>query len=151
VVVRNVNVDNEWSTISNSTTNTFDITVSSSSGTSSGSDAAYSLTFTTPTVGPAAVTVSAPSGGDVQLLSYYHSTGARSGASYALTLPSSATNGAGANSTVYNSFFPIVATHNLVTGSAVNRTFTLATSSNFNIITLGNLSAADSCGIRADF
>jgi hypothetical protein len=109
------------------------------------------MTFTTPSVSASSVTLSAPSGGDVQLLSYYHSTGSRSGTAYSLTLPSSATNGAGANTSAINSFFPIVATHNLVTGAAVNRTFVLATSTNFNVITLGNLSAADSCGIRADF
>jgi len=151
VIVRNVNVDNEWSTITNATANTFDVTVSSSSGASSGNSAAYSLTFTTPSVSASGVTVTSPSGGDVQLLSYYHSTGSRSGTSYALTLPTSATNGAGADSAVYNAFFPIVATHNLVTGATVNRAITLATSSNFNVINLTNLSAADSCGIRADF
>jgi hypothetical protein len=150
VNVRNANADNFSGTITVVNVNTFTVSTTNS-GSASGSAAAYSLGFTTTSVSPAGATISAPSGGDVQLLSYYHSTGARSGAAYILTLPSSATNGAGANSAVYNSFFPIVATHNLVTGAAVNRTFSLATSSPFNVITLGNLSAADSCGIRADF
>jgi hypothetical protein len=151
VVVRNVNIDNEWAEITNVTLNTFDIVVSSSSGTSSGDSAAYSLAFTATSVTSSGSTIVSPSGGDVQLLSLYHSTGPRSGTSYSLTLPTSSKNGAGANSNYYNSYFPILRAQNLIAGNTVNLAMTLNTFSNFNIFSLGGLPASDPVGIRAQF
>jgi hypothetical protein len=151
VIIRNVNIDNEYCIISNASTNTFDITVSSSSGASSGSAAAYSLGFTVSSVTAAGATIVAPSGGDVQLMSYYHATGSRSGTTYALTTPISATNGGGANSAANNAYFPIIRVQDVVSGTIVGASMTLATASNYHVFNLGSLGASNSNAIRMVF
>ena len=151
IIIRNVNVDNEWCTISNVATNTFDITVSSSSGAASGSSAAYMLTFTITSASASGSTLVAPSGGDVVLISAYFASGSRSGTTYAFTTPTSALNGAGANTSVSNAYFPILRAQDLVAGTVANITMTVATASNFNVFTFGGLSASNNTGIRASF
>ena len=84
-------------------------------------------------------------------MSYYHATGSRSGAAYTLTTPTSATNGAGANTAVNNMYFPIFRAHNLVTGAVANMSMTLNTGANFNVFNMAGLSSADSTGIRLQF
>jgi hypothetical protein len=154
VIIRNVNIDNEYCIISNVSTNTFDITVSSSSGASSGSAAAYSLGFTVSSVSAAGATIVAPSGGDVQLMSYYHATGARSGVTYALTTPISAINGGGDNSALNNSYFPIIRVQDLDPsggGTIVGASMTLNTGANYHIFNLASLSLSNPNGIRMVF
>jgi hypothetical protein len=151
VIIRNVNIDNEYCIISNVSTNTFDITVSSSSGASSGSAAAYSLGFTVSSVSAAGATIVAPSGGDVQLMSYYHATGVRSGLTYALTTPISLTNGAGANSADTNAYFPILRVHGIASGSIISTAaMTLNTGTSFNVFNLDAL-GMNAVGIRLQF
>ena len=130
--------------------NSFSVTTAGSGGTS-GNEAAYSLGFTVGTPTAAALTISAPSGGDVQLLSVLFATGARSGATLAITVPTSATNGAGANNTGQNSFYPIIRAQIISTGAVVGATLTLNTGANFNVFNLGSLSPALSNLLRFDF
>jgi hypothetical protein len=151
VIIRNVNVDNEYCLIMGVTQDTFSFDVSSSSGTSSGSDSAYSLGFTTSSVDASGSTLVAPTNGDLQLLSAYIASGNRAGTTYALTLPTSSTNGAGANTSVNNMFFPIIRAQSLTTGTVANATFTMSTSSPYNVMTIGGLPSTDPVGIRFDF
>lgn len=148
VVIRNCNVDNVYVEIDSVTTDTFTVTVSNS-GSTSGSDGAYSKAFKTSSVSSTGCTVSAPSGADCQLLSMLVSTGARSGPSYALTLPQSSTNGAGLNTTILNSYFPIIRAQLVSSGAIVAASMTLTGSP--NVFSVQNLSSSLNTLIRFDF
>jgi hypothetical protein len=150
IIVRNANVDNFWGTITVVNSNSFTVNTASS-GASSGSAAAYSLAFTTPTTSAAALTISAPSTGDCQLLSVLYATGARAGTTLAITVPASATNGAGANSTVQNQYFPIIRVQNVSGGTIQGASMTLNTGSNFNVFNLGSMNGSTSNLVRLDF
>ena len=150
VIVRNANADNFNGTITVVDANTFTLTTVNSGGTS-GTEAAYSLGFTVGTPTAAALTITAPSGGDVQLLSVLFATGARSGTTLAITVPQSATNGAGANTTGQNSFFPVIRVQTISTGAIQGAAMTLNTSSNFNVFNLTSMNATNSNLVRLDF
>jgi hypothetical protein len=149
VIVRNANEDNFSGTITVVNVNTFTVTTANTGG-SSGADAAYSLGFTVGTPTAAALTITAPTGGDVQLLSVLFATGTRGGSTLAVTVPQSATNGAGLNTTNQNQFFPVLRVH-LTGGGVTANTLVLGTSPNFNIFTIGNLSGSASQLVRLDF
>jgi len=149
VNVRNANADNFNGTITVIDANTFTLTTVNSGGIS-GTAAAYSLGFTVGTPTAATLTITAPANGDVQLLSVLFNTGARSGASLVVTVPQSATNGAGLNTTNQNQFFPVLRVH-LTGGGVTANTLVLGTSPNFNVFTIGNLSASASQLVRLDF
>lgn len=149
VIVRNVNVDNEYCTIITVTSNTFSFDVSTTSGASSGDEGAYSMGFTTSSVSAAGSTVVGPSAGDAQLLSMMISTGTRTGTTYTLTLPQSAKNGAGANTSVNDIYFPVFRAQNLVAGTIVNANFTIG--SPYNVMVLTGLPSSDSVGLRLNF
>jgi len=150
VIVRNANADNFSGTITVINANSFSLTTANSGG-SSGSEAAYSLGFTVGTPTAAALTISAPSGGDVQLLSVLFATGARTGTTLAITVPTSATNGAGANTTGQNSFYPVIRAQTISTGAIQGATLTLNTGSNFNVFNLASMNATLSNLVRLDF
>jgi photosystem II stability/assembly factor-like uncharacterized protein len=110
VIVRNTNMDYQTATIDSTTASTFTVTTTSTDG-SVGSAGAYSLGFVYSHTGGATHTggiVYAPSGdhADVQLLSMRIATGLRLGTTYNVTVPGSAVNGAGANSSLDNCYVP---------------------------------------------
>ena len=150
VIVRNANADNFSGTITVINVNSFSLTTVNS-GAASGSSAAYSLGFTASTATAAALTIAAPGGGDCQLLSLLYATGARSGQTLAVTVPASATNGAGANSTNQNSFYPIVRVQQISNGQVIGASLTLNTVSNFNVFNFASMNATLSCLVRLDF
>jgi hypothetical protein len=150
VNVRNANANNFNGTITVVDANTFTLTTANSGG-SSGTEAAYSLGFTVGTPTAAALTITAPTGGDVQLLSVLFATGARSGQTLAITVPQSATNGAGANTTTQNSFFPVIRVQTISTGQIQGATMTLNTSAPFNVFNLAAMNASNSNLVRLDF
>ena len=148
VVIRNCNVDNVYVEVDSATANTFTVTVTAS-GDSSGSEAAYSSAFKTSSESSTGCTVSAPSGKDCQLLSMLVSTGARAGTNYALTLPQSSTNGAGLNTNILNSYFPIIRAQLVSSGAVVSASMTLTGSP--NVFTVSNLSSSLNTLLRFDF
>lgn len=148
VVIRNCSVDNVYLVIDSVTTDTFTVTVPTSGGTS-GSEGAYSVAFKTSSESSNGCTVSAPSGKDCQLLSMMVATGARAGASYALTLPQSSTNGAGLNTNILNSYFPIIRAQLVSSGAVVSASMTLTGSP--NVFTISNLSSSLNTLLRFDF
>ena len=150
VNVRNANVDNFNGTITVVDANTFTVTTANSGG-SSGTAAAYSLGFTVGTPTAAALTIAAPSGGDVQLLSVLFATGARSGTTLSVTLPTSATNGSGANTTGQNNFFPIFVVRTISTGALQGAGVTLNTVNNFNVYNFTSMNPTNSNLVRLDF
>jgi hypothetical protein len=150
VIVRNANQDNFNGTITVTSLDTFTVTTTNSGG-ASGTAAAYSLGFTVGTPTAAALTITAPAGGDVQLLSVLFATGARSGDTLAITLPQSATNGAGANTTGQNRFYPIIRVQTISTGAIQGATMSLSTSAPFNVFTLASMNPTNSNLVRLDF
>ena len=150
VIVRNANQDNFNGTITVIDPDNFTVTTTNT-GATSGTEAAYSLGFTVGTPTAAALTITAPSGGDVQLLSVLFATGARSGTTLAITVPQSATNGAGANTVGQNSFFPVIRVQTISTGAIQGAAMTLNTSSNFNVFNLTSMNATNSNLVRLDF
>jgi len=150
VIVRNANADNFSGIVTVINFNSFSLTTANS-GALSGSNAAYSLGFTASTATESALTIAAPSGGDCQLLSLLYATGSRTGATLAVTVPSSATNGAGANTTSQNQFYPISRVQTISTGAIKGHSMTLNTSSNFNVFNFAALDISSSDLIRLDF
>jgi hypothetical protein len=151
VIIRNVNVDNEYAPIISVTPNTFSFDVSSTAGATSGGEAAYSMGFGITGASSIGTTVLGPSGGDVQLLSMLITTGTRAASNYVLTLPQSSQNGSGAYTGLNNLYFPIMRAQNLQSGTIVNANLTLPTSSPFNTLTLTGLPVPDAVGIRLNF
>jgi len=151
VIIRNCNVDNVYCVVNPTglTANSFTVDVADS-GLTSGSLGAYSRAFKTSSESSTGCTVDAPSGGDCQLLSMLVSTGARTGSSYALTVPSNgATNGAGANTSILNSYFPIIRAQLASSGAIVAASMTLQGSP--NVFSVQNLSSSLNTLIRFDF
>jgi len=109
VIVRNTNMDYQQGVITSTTPNTFQITTTNT-GATSGSDGAYSLGYTYAHVGipNTGGVVYAPSGAhaDVQLISMRLRTGPRNGTTYDLTVPASAVNGAGQNTSLNDCYMP---------------------------------------------
>ena len=150
VILRNFNVDNVYVVIDSVTQNTFNVTVSDS-GTTIGSEGAYSAAFKTTAVSSSGCSVSAPSGADCQLLSMLVATGARASTSYALSLPTSATNGAGLNTNILNSYFPIIRAQLVSSGAIVSASMTLSTGIPFYVFTVSSLSSSLNTLLRFDF
>ena len=150
VIIRNCNEDNVWVPITSvPTPDSFVVTVSNT-GSTSGSEGAYSPAFKSVSPTSAGSEIAAPSSGDCQLLSVLVATGARSGASYNLTLPQSSTNGAGLNTTILNSYFPIIRAQLASSGAIVSAAMTLS-SVNPNQFTVSGLSTSLNTLIRFDF
>lgn len=106
VILRNVNVDYVSATITATTLNTFTVSVPNS-GALSGSAARYSLGFTyAHDVSGTGGTLSAPTGGEVQLLSMRIRTGERAGTTYDVIVPASVINGAGQNTSLSDVYIP---------------------------------------------
>jgi len=151
VVIRNANADNFYAIVTVSDSNTFTVTTVDSGGTS-GTAAAYSKAFTvsgTPT--DTALVISAPSTGDVQLLGLLYTTGARTAGTLAVTVPASTTNGAGADSSVLNQFYPIIRAQLTSGANVTGLSMTLNTVSNFNVFNLAGLSTTLNTLVRLTF
>jgi collagen type VII alpha len=140
VIIRNTNVDYQVGLIVTVDTNYFTFTTANSGGTS-GSNGAYSLGFNFSHVGAPKTggTLLAPSGvhADCQLISLRIRTGGRSGTSYVVTVPESAVNGCGANTSLGDCYIPdfsvradadtlsaVAATMNVNVGAAGYEVFT---------------------------
>jgi hypothetical protein len=154
VIIRNANADNFNATVTVINVNSFSVTTAGSGGTS-GNEAAYSLGFTVGTPTAAALTISAPSGGDVQLLSVLFATGARTGVNLDVTVPQSAINGSGLDTTTQNAFFPVISVKATAGGGPVNASLSLYPNanggSNYNVFRIGTLSNPLSNLVRLDF
>jgi len=140
VIIRNTNVDYQVGLIVSIDTNYFTFTTVNS-GSTYGSNGAYSLGFNFSHVGDPKTggTLVAPSGthADCQLISLRIRTGGRSGTSYVVTVPESAVNGCGANTSLGDCYMPdfnvradsdtlsaIAATMNVNVGAAGYEVFT---------------------------
>lgn len=109
VIVRDTNVDYQVGLVTAMDANSFTI-ITSDTGGASGTSGAYSLGFTYYHVGEPSTggVLQAPSGihADCQLISLRIRTGVRSGTTYTLTVPESAVNGSGANSSLGDCYVP---------------------------------------------
>ena len=120
VIIRNSNQDNFSGIVTVINSDSFSVTTTNS-GALSGDALAYSLGFTVGTPTATDLTITAPTGGDVQLLSVLFATGARGGSqTLDVTVPQSATNGSGFNTTTTNAFFPVISVKATAGGGAIN-------------------------------
>ena len=119
--------------------NTLTITVADS-GDTSGAAGAYIPAAEVTAVTDDGCTLSSPSAGDIQIISIKVVTGTKSGTTYDITMPTSLTNGAGANSSLINQNPPIVQNYKLDTGALnAGANITVNTSSNFNVFQVGGM------------
>ncbi len=153
VVVRNMgDTDYVYGAISGVTTNTFQITNAVGSGAVSGTTGAYIPAAGVTGASTSAATITAPSAGNIQIQSIKIVTGTKTSSTFALTMPASINNGAGANSSLLNMNPPIVAAHRLDTGGYNgNARITLNTASNFNVFNVNNLTNLRNNLIRFTF
>ena len=153
VVVRNMgDTDYVYGAISGVTTNTFQITNAVGSGAVSGTTGAYIPAAGVTGASTSAATITAPSAGNIQIQSIKIITGTKTSSTFALTMPTSINNGAGANSSLLNMNPPIVAAHRLDSGGFnPNARITLNTSTNFNVFTVNNLTNLKNNLIRFTF
>ena len=153
VVIRNANADNFYTTVTSVSAGvSFTVTTANSGGTS-GAAAAYSAAIRTTsfTSGAADVTITCPSGADVQILGLLIQTGTRSnGGTVVITMPQSLTNGAGTNDAFGNQYFPIFRVQSSA-GTVTTAAMSISTSSNFNIFTIAGMTGTTAQLIRANF
>jgi hypothetical protein len=106
VILRDINVGYLSTLITAAATNSFTVNVPNS-GALSGSYARYSLGFTyAHDISGTGGTLSAPTGGEVQILSMRIRTGERAGTTYDVIVPASVTNGAGQNTNLADVYIP---------------------------------------------
>jgi hypothetical protein len=117
VVIRNMSVDYSYLTISNVTTNAFDVTVPDSGG-ASGTDGVYIPALDVPTLGDATMVVSAPSSGNVQIMSMTIFIDSSETDPKSITFPTSITNGAGGNSSLQTKNPPVFQAFNVDGGTS---------------------------------
>jgi hypothetical protein len=154
VLVRNVNEDYIYSSVTVVDPDSFSITVANT-GDLAGSSAAYLGAVKASSISSTGVTLETPTDtalcADVQILSVLAQTGVRTGTTnYSVIMPTSLKNGAGLNDSINNSFFPVFRVQNETGGSIVLASMTLD-SGNPDIFTLGNLGNSNPCLIRLDF
>jgi len=117
----------------------FSVTVSDS-GNTSGTVGAYIPAAKSTSVTDDGCIISSPGAGNIQIISIKAITGSKSGTTYDLTMPTSLTNGAGANSSISNQNPPIVQNYKLDTGALnAGASVTVNTSSNFNVFQVGGM------------
>jgi len=141
VVVRNMgDTDYVYSTISNVSTNSFDITNAVNSGDTSGTAGVYIPAFDVTAVSETALTIEAPSAGNCQLLSIQVFINSSDTGTITVTLPSNALeNGAGKNSALDNRNPPQAFFYNVggSQSSAINAGgVSFSMSGNHNVYTL---------------
>ena len=148
VIVRNTNVNYQVALITAVTANTWTITCADT-GATSGNAGAYMMGFNyahnSQTAGSiSSGTLTAPANADVQIISLRINLGAnqRSATTYVVTLPNSAFNGGGENTTLDNIYVPMLAVRQLTTGAltAVGATLTSNINSNLASFQIGSLS-----------
>ena len=155
VIVRDTNKDYQVATIDSTTANSFIFTTSNTGGTL-GNTGAYSLGFTYSHTGDPSTggTLVGPAGdhSDVQLLSMRIRTGTRVGTTYDLVVPQSATNGAGANSSLGNCYMPdfnVRTDNDILTG--IGATMVTNISGSYSTFRFGALGSSDSRFILVHF
>ena len=139
VVIRNMSEDYSYLAVSNATTDAFDVTVADSGGIV-GSLGAYIPAARVTSVADTGATVVSPTVGNIQIQSIKVITGVKTTTAFALTMPSSIDNGAGANSSLTNMNPPLLSAYRLDTGGFnASATMILNTASNFNVFNVSNL------------
>lgn len=148
VIIRNTNENNQVTLITSVTSNNFVVTCADTGGTS-GTSGAYSLGLTYVHVGTAPSmtggTITAPIGGDVQLISLRIRLAAstRAGLTYSLIVPSGLLNGVGINTSMDNFYAPVQQVRSdAASMSAVGATIVTNIGSSYTTIQFGALGAS---------
>ena len=126
--------------------------LSPTTGTVSGTDAAYIPAFGVSVFSGTTSTVVAPSAGNIQMSSMVVARGIDFTTNFTLNMPNTITNGSGANTSATNQNPPIIACFNLSNGGFLTSvTVAVTTSSNFSRFTLGGLAAGVNNLMRFQF
>lgn len=154
VVIRNMSEDYLFASVTVSDANTFTVTCANSGG-ASGTAGAYipvPVVNTGATLNDDEMTIVSPSAGTVQIVSVKITTGTKSGTTFILKMPTSLTNGAGADTSILNQNPPLVGLYNLSSGAFVTAGVgSVQTSSNFNFFQVGGCVGAINNMIRFTF
>ena len=144
--------DYVYGTISNVSTNAFDITNAVNSGTTSGTTGAYIPAAKATSVSTTGATISSPSNGNIQINSLRCVTGVTTSSTYDVVMPQSLNNGAGTNNSLTSMNPPIVAVFKLSDGGYnAGGTVILNTGGNFNTYRVGGLNTFINNVIRFSF
>jgi hypothetical protein len=147
VIVRNTNQDYQVASIDSTTANSFSITTTATDGTI-GDYGAYSLGFTyahdsSPIAGGGSLYAPMGDHSDCQIMSLRIRTGTRLGSTYNLVVPSSAVNGAGANTDLSDCYLPDFNVRNdAASFAAVAATVSTNIGGSYSTFQFGNLGAA---------
>ena len=152
LVIQNMNQDYLYASASAVGTNTFQVTGVANSGATSGKKGAYIPAFKVSSFTQAGATISAPSAGNVQLISAKVTTPTKTTTTFDFTMPTSRENGAGANGSLYSQNPPIIQAWALSNGNQnTSAVITLNTSSNFNVFQVGGLASLIKSMIKVTF
>ena len=140
IVLRNVNTDYLYASASNVTSNAFDVTGVPNSGGILGTTGYYVPAAKATLFDENGATISSPSSGSIQIQSIQITTPTKSNTTFVLTMPTSISNGAGDNNSLYYQVPPINQVWNLSNGGQnTSAVITLNTSTNFNQFSIGGL------------
>lgn len=151
VIARNASADYVYAPITSIDSHNFSIPVPNSGGTA-GSLASYTPAFRVTGFSQGSATIVAPNTGSAQVDSINISTGVKSTSTFVLTMPSSISNGAGANDSLITQNPPFIQAYRLSNGTLVNTaTLTLNVLNNFNQFNVGGLASLVNNLIRLTF
>jgi len=152
VVVRNMSSDYLYLSASNVTTNAFDLTGVANSGDTSGTEGAYVPAFKVSSFDENGITIEAPTVGTAQVNSVQITTPTKTNTTLTVTMPTSISNGAGGNSSLYNQIPPVIQGWRLSNGQQnTSVAVTLNTSTDFNQFDIGGLASLVKNMIRLQF
>ena len=157
VVVRNMSADYLYLSASNVTSNAFDLTGVPDSGDTSGTMGTIIPAFKVSSFNQGGVTLVAPgsgsaSSGSAQLISAKITTPTKTNTTFNFTMPTSRTNGAGGNDSLYTQNVPIVQVWALNNGNQnTSAAITLNTTSNFNVFQVGSVASLIKSMIKVTF
>ncbi len=140
-----------YASVTASDSDTLTVTVSDTGGTS-GSAGAYVPAFKASSYTQNGVTITSPGTGNCQINSIQVTTPTKTNSNFTYTLPTSISNGAGGNSSLYYQNPPIIQVWALSNGAQnTSAVITLNTSSNFNQFQVGGLASLVKSLIRVTF
>ena len=151
IVIQNMHVAYLYVSVTATNSNTLTCTVTATGGTS-GDAGAYVPAFDATSYSQNGVTIGAPNNGNCQVNSIQITTPTKTNSNFNLIMPTSISNGAGGNSSLYYQVPPIIQAWALSNGNQnTSAVITLNTSNNFNQFEVGGLASLVKSLIRLTF
>jgi hypothetical protein len=151
IVIQNMHVAYLYVSVTATDSNTLTCTVAATGGTS-GEAGAYVPAFDATSFSQNGVTIGAPATGNCQVNSIQITTPTKTNSNFNLVMPSSISNGAGGNNSLYYQNPPLIQAWALSNGNQnTSAVITLNTSDNFNQFEVGGLASLVKSLIRLTF